>query len=302
MLCKHMVKHYCSKSFSRSISISKLEKPILKDINLNEVKPSVFNVELNRAKQMNTFTPEFWFELKSVITYLSQYSGCRSIVLSGAGKSFTSGIDLKEALSQVTDLLNDSTLDIARKGRILMNIIGEIQDCYSILERCPKPIISSIHSHCIGAGVNMICGTDIRYASKDAIFNIKEVDVGMTADIGVLNRIQKIVGNDSLTRELSYTARDFNADEALKLGLISKIFDNKQDCFEGAIETAKLIAEKSPVGVQGTKIALNHARNHSIEDSLEFIKIWNASQLLTEDLEVAAKGFLTKKKVSFNNV
>lgn len=183
-----------------------------------------------------------------------------------------------------------------------MRLINEIQDCYTIMEKCPKPIICSIHSHCIGAGIDMICSSDIRYASKDSIFSIKEVDVGMAADIGTLNRIQKIVGNDSLTRELSYTARDFTADEALKYGLISKIFDNKDDCFDGAVETATIIAEKSPIGVQATKMTLNHARNHSIEESLEFVKILNASQLLTEDIQVAAESVLTKKQCEFKDV
>uniref|UniRef100_A0A0N5BRS2 Delta(3,5)-Delta(2,4)-dienoyl-CoA isomerase, mitochondrial n=1 Tax=Strongyloides papillosus TaxID=174720 RepID=A0A0N5BRS2_STREA len=302
MLFRNLLYPQASRVFSRSISIVKIEKPTLKDINVNEVSSKVFNVELNRAKQLNTFTPEFWSELKTAINFLSQYSGCRSIVLSAAGKSFSAGIDLKESFTQISTLLNDPTLDNARKARIIMDTMEGVQDSYSILEKCPKPVISAIHSHCIGAGVNMICSTDIRYASKDTIFSIKEVDVGMAADIGTLNRIQKIVGNDSLTRELSFTGRDFNVDEALKLGLISKIFDNKNDCYDGAVETAKMIAEKSPIGVQGTKIVLNHARNHTIEDSLEFIKIWNASQLLTEDIEAAAKGVLTKKKVVFNDV
>uniref|UniRef100_A0A0K0FNT9 Delta(3,5)-Delta(2,4)-dienoyl-CoA isomerase, mitochondrial n=1 Tax=Strongyloides venezuelensis TaxID=75913 RepID=A0A0K0FNT9_STRVS len=288
--------------FPRFFSISNLEKPQLKDINLKEVQPKVFNVELNREKQRNTFTREFWLELKSAINYLSNYSGCRSIVLSAAGKSFTAGIDLKEAFSQVVGLSSDESIDTARKSRLLMEIIGSIQDCYSILEKCPKPVICAIHSHCIGAGINMICAADIRYASKDTVFSIKEVDVGMAADIGALNRIQKIVGNDSLTRELSYTARDFNVDEALKYGLISRIFENKEDCFDGAVETARLIAEKSPIGVQGTKMALNHARNHTIEESLEFIRLLNASQLLTEDIRVAAESVLTKKKCDFKDV
>uniref|UniRef100_A0A0K0FNE3 Delta(3,5)-Delta(2,4)-dienoyl-CoA isomerase, mitochondrial n=1 Tax=Strongyloides venezuelensis TaxID=75913 RepID=A0A0K0FNE3_STRVS len=302
MLLRNLLCYQSSRLFSRSISIAKIEKPTLKNINVNEISSKVFNVELNRAKQLNTFTPEFWLELKSAINFLSQYSGCRSIVLSAAGKSFSAGIDLKETFTQISALSNDPTLDSARKARILMDTLKGFQDCYSILEKCSRPIISTIHSHCIGAGVNMICSTDIRYASKDTIFSIKEVDVGMTADMGTLNRIQKIVGNDSLARELSYTGRDFNVDEALKLGLISKIFDNKNDCYDGAVETAKMIAEKSPIGVQGTKVVLNHARNHSIEDSLEFIKIWNASQLLTEDLEIAAKSVLTKKKVVFKDV
>uniref|UniRef100_A0A0N4ZXS2 Delta(3,5)-Delta(2,4)-dienoyl-CoA isomerase, mitochondrial n=1 Tax=Parastrongyloides trichosuri TaxID=131310 RepID=A0A0N4ZXS2_PARTI len=291
-----------SRSFVFARNFSKLQIPKLNDINLQEVKPKVFNVELNKEKQRNAFTVDLWLELKSCIKYLSQHSACRSIVISGAGKSFTAGIDIKEEFPRIISITNDESIDIARKGRALMTIIEEIQECFNVLERCPKPIISSIHSHCIGAGIDMICATDIRYASQDSVFSIKEIDIGMAADVGTLNRIQKVVGNDSWTREIALTGRNFTADEALKFGLISRIFNSKNDCFDACVELGSLIAEKSPIAVEGTKITLNHARNHSISDSLEFIKIWNASQLLTEDTMIAGKSAMNRKKPEFSDI
>uniref|UniRef100_A0AC35U427 Delta(3,5)-Delta(2,4)-dienoyl-CoA isomerase, mitochondrial n=1 Tax=Rhabditophanes sp. KR3021 TaxID=114890 RepID=A0AC35U427_9BILA len=264
--------------------------PQLKDIKLNQIDKAVFNVELNRPNQRNAFTMDLWRELKAVIDYLAYHPPCRSIVLSAAGKSFTAGIDLKEAFSKLTALTQDDSIDIARRSRKIMILISQMQDCFTALEKCPKPIVSAIHSHCIGAGIDLILASDIRYASKDSVFSIKEVDVGMTADVGTLNRIQKVVANDSLTRELAYTGRNFYADEALSYGLVSRLFDTPDQCKQAAIETAILISQKSPIAVQGTKVVLNHARNHSIEDSLEFIKYWNASQLITEDIVKANMG------------
>ncbi|KAK6049819.1 enoyl-CoA hydratase/isomerase family protein [Cooperia oncophora] len=149
-------------------------------------------------------------------------------------------------------MMNDE-IDPGRKGRILRRIITTCQDGFTAIEACPKPVIAAVHSHCIGAGVDLITSCDIRYASSDALFSIREVDIGMAADVGTLNRIQKIVGNDSWTRELAFTARNVGADEALKFGLISRIFNTEKEVVEGALALARKIAEKSPIGVQGTK-------------------------------------------------
>ncbi|VDK61783.1 unnamed protein product, partial [Cylicostephanus goldi] len=146
--------------------------------------------------------------------------------------------------------------------------------------KCPKPVIAAIHSHCYGAGVDLITACDVRYSSSDAVFNIKEVDIGMTADVGTLNRIEKLD-----TRSL-----------------ISRIFDNQKELVEGALDLARLIAEKSPIAVQGTKEVLNHARNHTIEESLDFVKTWNMSQLQSADLRNSAMAAMSKQKVEYENV
>ncbi|PIO59145.1 enoyl-CoA hydratase/isomerase family protein [Teladorsagia circumcincta] len=213
-------------------------------------------------------------------------------------------------------LMNDD-IDAGRKGRALRRVITTCQD-----------------------GVDLITACDIRYASSDAMFSIREVDIGMAADVGTLNRIQKIVGNDSWTRELAYTARNVGADEALKFGLISRIFNSERDVVEGALSLAQRIAEKSPIGVQGTKevglisrifnserdvvegalslamnIAekspigvqgtkevLNHARDHTIRDSLDFVKTWNMSQMQSTDLRNGAMAAMNKQKPEFEDV
>jgi delta(3,5)-delta(2,4)-dienoyl-CoA isomerase len=134
---------------------------------------------------------------------------------------------------------------------------------------------------------------------QDAFFQIKEVDIGLAADVGTLQRLPKIVGNDSLVRELSYTARRMMADEALQMGLVSKVCPDKEALLAAALEVAKTIAEKSPIAVQGTKINLIYSRDHSVASGLHYMQTWNAAMLQSDDLMKAAVASMTKEKPLF---
>ncbi|KJH43360.1 enoyl-CoA hydratase/isomerase family protein [Dictyocaulus viviparus] len=267
-----------------------------------EASTHVYHIKLNRPHCRNTFTLELWKNMELIFGELSDDPNCRSIVISGIGKSFCAGIDLQQGMRDLTEVLMNDKVDIGRKGRALRNIITICQDGFSAIEKCPKPVIAAIHSHCLGAGIDLVTACDIRYASSDSIFSIKEVDIGMAADVGTLNRIQKIVGNDSWSRELAFTARDVGAEEALKFGLISRIFDTQESVVQGALALAERIAKKSPVGVQGSKVVLNYARDHTVEDSLNFVKTWNMSQLQSMDLRNSAMAVLNKQKLEYENL
>uniref|UniRef100_A0A1I7ZUK5 Delta(3,5)-Delta(2,4)-dienoyl-CoA isomerase, mitochondrial n=1 Tax=Steinernema glaseri TaxID=37863 RepID=A0A1I7ZUK5_9BILA len=271
-------------------------------IDVSSPSEHVFHVQLNRPDRRNAFTLELWKELRAVFDHLSTYSKCRSIVLSGAGKSFCAGIDLQDGVQGLMAIIQDQDMDVARKSRKLRDLINACQSSFSAPEKCVKPVIGAIHSHCIGAGINLVASCDIRYASSDSIFSIREVDIGLAADVGILNRINKLVGNDSLTRELAYTARDINASQALQYGLVSRVFDTKESCFDASLELAKEIASKSPIAVQGSKIALNYARDHSVDDSINFLLTWNQSQLQSEDLVKSAMAAMSKQKPEFKDV
>ncbi|CAB3404754.1 unnamed protein product [Caenorhabditis bovis] len=286
-----------SLTFSRSISSAASG-----DVVVKEEHPYVYHLKLNRDKKMNTFTMDMWKEFKNAIDGLAENPKCRSIVISGEGRAFCAGIDIAGGMMEIVNIIQDDSIEFGRKGRKVRNMIGTIQDCFTALEKCPKPIIAAVHSYCIGAGIDLITACDIRVASQDAVFSIKEVDVGLAADIGTLNRIQKVVGNDSWTRELAFTARDFGVDEALKFGLISRIYANPKDTVNAALDLAKTISEKSPIAVQGTKETLNYARNHPTDQSLDFIKTWNMSQLLSTDLMNSAMAIMNKKKATFEPI
>ena len=149
----------------------------------------------------------------------------------------------------------------------------------SSLEKVRVPVIAAIHGYCFGAGIDLVSACDIRYASKNTKFTIKEIDLGLAADIGTLQRFQKVVGNDSWARELAYTARYFDENEALKNGFISKISETPEECLNEAVKLAKFIASKSPVAVTTSKQSLVYSRDHSVQDGLDHICWLNSAML-----------------------
>lgn len=255
-------------------------------------KPFVYQVELNRPNKLNTLNRTMWFEIGKCFNDLAHDENCRSIVLSGSGKLFSAGIDLTDMMSLSSELADAD--DIARKAKIIYILLKKYQESLTALEKCNKPVIAAVHGPCIGAGIDMITAVDIRYCSKDAWFQVKEVSIGMAADVGTLQRLPKIIGSDSLVRELCYTGRKLHSAEALSCGLISKVFDDKDSLINGALELAAEIASKSPVAVQGTKESLVFSRDHSVQDGLDHILNHNKSMLQSEDFINAVMGQVSK--------
>eukprot|EP00004_Rigifila_ramosa_P014010 TRINITY_DN3148_c0_g1_i4.p1 TRINITY_DN3148_c0_g1~~TRINITY_DN3148_c0_g1_i4.p1 ORF type:complete len:211 (+),score=56.96 TRINITY_DN3148_c0_g1_i4:264-896(+) len=184
--------------------------------------------------------------------------------------------------------------DVARKAFRQRTTVLDFQDSFTAIEKCCKPVIAAVHGGCIGGGVDLITACDIRFCTTDAYFVVKEVDIALAADVGTLQRLPKIVGNDSLVRELCYTARKMPSDEALRFGLVSRVVDTRDACIAAAVETASLIASKSPIGIVGTKINLNFSRDHSTASSLDYVATWNMAMLQTEDLPKAAAASLAR--------
>ncbi|XP_063999013.1 delta(3,5)-Delta(2,4)-dienoyl-CoA isomerase, mitochondrial [Pogoniulus pusillus] len=175
------------------------------------------------------------------------------MVLSGAGKVFTTGLDL---LEMGPELLAGEQEDAALRAWALRHKVLQYQEAFSVLEKCPKPVIAAVHGACVGAGVDLISACDIRYCAQGSWFQIKEVDIGLAADVGTLQRLPEIVGNQSLVKELAFTARKMPAPEALSCGLVSRVLPDNVALLEAALEVASEITSKSPVAVQGTKVNL----------------------------------------------
>uniref|UniRef100_A0A8B9P8T8 Delta(3,5)-Delta(2,4)-dienoyl-CoA isomerase, mitochondrial n=1 Tax=Apteryx owenii TaxID=8824 RepID=A0A8B9P8T8_APTOW len=223
---------------------------------------------------------------------ISQDPSCHAVVISGAGKVFTAGLDLMEMGGEFLMVAGEDT---ARKAWNLRHKIREYQESFSVLEKCPKPVIVAVHGACVGGGVDLISACDIRYCSQDAWFQVKEVDIGLAADVGTLQRLPKIVGNQSLVNELAFTARKMMAPEAQSCGLVSRVFPDKATLLEGALDLAATVATKSPVAVQGTKVNLVYARDHPVPEALRYIATWNMSMLQTEDILKLVQAALEKK-------
>ncbi|XP_066256186.1 delta(3,5)-Delta(2,4)-dienoyl-CoA isomerase, mitochondrial [Euwallacea similis] len=275
--------------------------PTFQHLAVTTPKEYVFHVELNRPEKLNAMNVTLFSEIKQCFDLLSDHEDCRSVVLTGAGKLFTAGLDL-QAFSQTiipqVALVDDS----ARKAKIFLGTIKKFQDSMSSLEKCKKPVITAVHNGCIGAGVNIITAADIRYCTKDAYFHIKEIDVGLAADIGVLQRLPKIVGSDSLAREITYTCKKVPAEEALSLGLVSKIFDNKEEMVQGALSLAEEIAQKSPVAVQTTKASWVYSMSHTTQEGLDHVANLNQIMLQSEDLINSITAQISKSPPKFSKL
>jgi delta(3,5)-delta(2,4)-dienoyl-CoA isomerase len=173
--------------------------------------------------------------------------------------------------------------------------IRHLQDLISSMEKCRKPVIGAIHNACVGAGVDMITAMDVRLCTADAWFCVKEVDMGLAADVGTLQRLPKVIGSQSLVNDLCLTARRMDAAEAERCGLVSTVFPSKEDLMVGALAMAANIASKSPVAVQGTKDNLVYSREHSVQEGLERIATYNMTMLQSEDLMKAAIAAMDKE-------
>lgn len=256
----------------------------------------VFHVELNRPQKRNSMTPQLFDEITSCFEQLAHDSNCRSIVLTGAGKSFCAGIDLSTLVEIGT---KGQDLETGRRAFAMKPYIEKWQRSMSAPEICHKPVIALVHGHCVGGGINLVASCDIRYACDDALFSVREVDVGLAADIGALQRMPREIGNDSLLRELVYTARNFNPEEAKTLGFISRVFPDRDSMITAGLELAKVIASKSPIAVQGSKIHLIFSRDHTVEDGLKHMVAWNIGMLQSEDTVKAAMSQMTKEPATF---
>jgi delta(3,5)-delta(2,4)-dienoyl-CoA isomerase len=193
-----------------------------------------------------------------------------AIVISGAGeRAFTTGLDVKAA-SQGLLGPSDGDKDAARQAAHMRRGIADFQDCITSLERCEKPVIVAMHGYSFGLAIDLSTAADIRVCARDTKFSVKEVDIGIAADIGTLTRLPKVVGNYGWVKEVCLTARVFGAEEALRVGFVNSVYETKKQAVDKAIELAGLISSKSPVAVQGTKELLNFSRDHPVQDGTLF--------------------------------
>jgi delta(3,5)-delta(2,4)-dienoyl-CoA isomerase len=263
-------------------------------------------VEINRPDKRNAMNKLFWKECRDVFGQIGRDANARCVVLSAAGKIFTAGLDLSEhgdvftAPPETTEA--QQPLDIARRGLKLRSFLQEYQNSFSIIEQIPQPVIAAVHNACVGGGVDMICACDIRLCSQDAWFCIAEVDIGMAADVGTLQRLPKIIGSQSLVRELAYTGRSLTSSEAKQSGLVSSVHKDREATIAAAVQLASVIASKSPIGIIGTKNNLNYARDHSVQDGLDYIAAWNASMLQTADIPIAITAKMGKTAPIFSRL
>ncbi|PYI34993.1 ClpP/crotonase [Aspergillus indologenus CBS 114.80] len=262
----------------------------------------VAHVEINRPSKLNAFIEAMWLELSQIFTRLSTDPTVRAIVLSGAGpKAFTAGLDV-HAAAEGTLSAAAAPIDAARQATHLRRHIHDFQQCISAVERCEKPVLVAMHGFALGLAIDLSVAADVRVCTEDVRFAVKEVDIGLAADIGTLSRLPKVVGAFGWVKEVSLTAREFGAAEALRVGFVTHVFKDKGAAVAGALGLASRMAGKSPVAVQGTKELLNWSRDRRVEDGLRYTAVWNSAALQTKDVEAALLSGIQKRKPTFEKL
>ena len=229
---------------------------------LSWTDPDVAHLALNRPEALNTMGPAFWRELDALLSDINAEGRARALVISSTGKHFSAGMALETFGGAIT--MDDQSPE----GRAaIFDLLSQMQATFTRLETLRVPVVFAIQGGCVGGAVDLVTAGCIRYASADAFFCIQEINIGMVADVGTLQRLPKLIPL-GVVKELAYTGRRLPAVRAQALGLVNEVFDSHAATVEAALQCAREIATKPPVAIWGTKQAVNYARDHSVDDSL----------------------------------
>lgn len=238
------------------------------------VEQQIAYLTFDRPGRANALDLAGWHGLREAFARADADAGAHVVVLEGEGKHFCAGIDLS-VLQGLQEMPGPSE---ALESR-LRAFIADLQDCINAIERCRKPVIASIHGGCIGGGVDIVTACDMRYCTREASFSVKEIDLGIVADLGTLQRLPRIV-NPGLAAELAFTARPIDGTEAARIGLVTEALGKQTELRYRTNELARAIAAKPPRVTAGIKATLLHQRNHSLQDGLDFVAAYSAGLMV----------------------
>lgn len=261
-----------------------------------EKEGNIALVYLNRPEKRNAMNWSFWRDLPSVVQEINEDPTLHCFVFIGRGKSFSTGLDLDDFFQNFQSTIE---AEIGDKREKFYQLILKMQSGINAVYDSPKPSLALIQKHCIGGGLDLISACDIRYAVEDAVFSLREAKVGIVADMGSLQRLPSIIGQGN-TRELALTGKDIGVTEALKMGLVTQSFASFEDGLEGVKSVAKEIAENPTIVIRGVKQVMKYGADKGLEAGLNYVSVWNAAFLDSEDFRRAQAGFKERKKPVFN--
>ena len=263
---------------------------------------------LDRPEARNAMGPAFWDDLTSAMTEVSADADVRAVVVAARGPHFSVGLDLKAMAGLLTGGESrggnqdrgsgDGPPSMAVRAVAGRAGVKRLQQSISAVADCPKPVIAAIHGYCIGGGVDLACACDIRLASADAIFSVRETKVAIVADLGSLQRLPHIIGKGHVA-ELAFTGKDISAARAKEIGLVNEVFADSDAVVSGARSMAAEIASNSPLAVEGTKAVLTAGEGRSVAEGLDYVAAWNAGFLQSDDLVEAMSAFMAKRPPEF---
>ena len=257
----------------------------------------VAHVRLSRPEEFNSMVREFWTELPEIVGHLDDSGKTRAIVISSTGKHFCSGLDL----SLFSGAPSSSNSDLSRSGAKSRETCLALQAALTSIEQARMPVLVAIQGGCIGGGIDLSTACDMRYCSEDAFFCVQEINIGLAADVGTLQRLPKVIP-EGHAREMAYTGRRMSSAWAREVGLVNSVYPDHAALIEGVLEIAGEIAERSPMAMWGSKEMLNFARDHSVAEGLNYVATWQAGMFHGEDTKEVFEARQEKRKPDFDDL
>ena len=254
----------------------------------------VAHLQLNRPERMNTMTPAFFPAIRDAVRELDDAGATRVLVISSTGKHFSAGMSLEVFAGDDLAL----TTDTARARLSFQTSLRKLMDCFTAIDQARYPVVCAIQGGCIGGALDLATACDIRLCSAEAFFTVQEISIGMTADLGVLQRLPKIVPQ-GIAREMAYTGERLGAERALAVGLVNAVLADPAALVDRALALARTIATKSPLAIAGSKLALNHARDHSTDSALQQMTLLQSAIFDRDEMARAIAGWKAKRDPEF---
>lgn len=264
---------------------------------LVDIADKVAHVRLNRPDKANALNHDAWAELKLIFETLDDEPSVRVIILSGEGKHFCAGIDLAYLMEQ--NQANQNPDEGRKRENFRRNVLW-LQDTVTAIENCRKPVLAAIDNGCIGAGVDIVTACDMRYCTEKGYFSVREIDMAIVADLGTLQRLPTII-SEGMAREMAFTGRKVGSEEALSIGLVNRVYADREEMLTKVMDLAKMMAKKSPLTMRGTKEVMNYSRDHSVAEGLKYTATWNSGMLFSEDLYKAVEAAMMKKETEYRD-
>ena len=262
------------------------------------IEDKVGQIQLNNPSKSNAMTAKFWHELPNAIEQLDRSGETRAIVITSLGKNFSAGLDVG-ILSNPKSIPLEG--DQSRVSENIRRVVLQMQRTFNSLEQVRVPVLTAIQGGCIGAALDMVSAADCRYCTEDAYFVIAETNIGLTADLGTLQRLPKFI-SPAIVRELAFTGRKVYSEEAKEIGLVNKVFKDQESLVKEVLNIARVIAEKSPLAIHGSKEAIKFAMDHSVSESLNYMALWQAGMFRGADVIESFGAQIDQKKPNFQNL
>ena len=264
-----------------------------------EIDNSIAHIRFNRPEKRNSMNEDFWTMFPKEVEELDDSGEIRALIVSSTGPHFSSGIDLSMFKDDIVE--NETDNEMGRSRGYFLQQLRFLQNAVSCLEAARFPVVPAVQGGCIGGGIDLITAADIRICTKDAFFLIEEINVGLAADIGTIQRLPKIIPA-GIAREWTMLGEKVSADRAKEVGLVSSLHDNHEEMMKNAFEIAEKLASKTPLAMWVTKETLNYSRDHTVKESLENVALWNAATLHKEDVMSTMMSKMQKKKPEYRNL